>query len=70
MFQSTIFIRMRSVTNHAYGSANGANCEGGQVKAHKVRKMGTFFLSKRDCAVQQVLKVGTRSPQSTFTAFY
>ena len=46
------------------------DCRALQVKAHKVRKLATFLLFKRNCTVHQVLKARTWSSQNTFSAIY
>ena len=68
--QNTISFWIRSVISHVYGSASDEDCRLVKVKAHKDRKIATSLLFRRKCAIQQVLKVGTWSPQSTFSAFY
>ena len=41
-----------------------------QSSVTKVPKIGTSLLFKKNCAVKQVLKAGTGSSQTTFTALY
>ena len=68
--QGTISFRIRSVIAHAYKSAIDENCRAVKVKVDKVHKIGTLFLFRINCAVPEVLEVGTWSFQTTFPSFY
>ena len=46
------------------------DCRSVTIKAHKVRKIATILLFRRDFVIQQTVRVGTLSSQSTFSAFY
>ena len=52
------------------GSFTNANCNAVKVRSHEIQKIGTSFLFRRNCDVQQVLKAGTWSSQTTSFAFY
>ena len=54
----------------AHASASEEDCRSLRVRAPEVRKVATSLLFKRNCVVHQVLKVGTWSAQSNFSAFY
>ena len=54
----------------AHASTSKEDCHALRVKVHQVRKVVTSLLFKRNCVVHQVLKEGTWSSQSTFSAFY
>ena len=62
------FFWLRSVISMAHASEE--DCCSLRVSAHKVRKVATSLLFKRNCAVHQVLKAGMWSSQSTVLAFY
>ena len=70
VFRNTISFWLRSVISMAHASASEEDCCALRVRAHEVRKVATSLLFKRNCAVHQVLKVGTWSSRSTFSAFY
>ena len=67
---NTISFRLLSVISMARASASEEDCRSLRVSSHEVRKLVTFLLFKRNCAVHQVLKAGTWSSQSTFSDFY
>ena len=66
----TISFWLHSVITLAHASALEEDCRSLRVTAHKVRKVLTSLLFKRNCAVHQILKVVTWSAQFTFSAFY
>ena len=70
VFLNTISFWLQSVTSLARASASEEDCRSLWVRAHKVRKVVTSFLFKRNCTVHQEVKAGTWSAQSTFSAFY
>ena len=53
-----------------YESASDEDCRVVRVKAHKVRKIVTLLLFKKNCAIQQILNAGALLSQSTFSTFY
>ena len=67
---NTISFRLCSVISMAHASASEEDCRSLRVRAREVRKVATSLLFKRNCAVHEVLKVGTWSSQSTVLAFY
>ena len=67
---NTISFWLRSVISMAHIFALEEDCRSLRVRAYEVRKVATSLLFKRNCMVHQVLKVGTWSAQSTFSAFY
>ena len=60
----------RFVIHRTYASTSDENCSSLRVRVHKVRNVAASLLFKRNCAAHRVLKVGTLSSQSTFSAFY
>ena len=58
-----------SVIDRAYKSVN-ANPADFKAKAHETRGIGTTFLFKMNCAVQQVLRTGIWKPQTMYTSCY
>ena len=69
MFRNIISYWIRSIISNAYGSASDEVCRSVRPR-HKVRKIATLLLFRRNCTVQQILKAGTSSSQSTFSVFY
>ena len=67
MSRNTVSFWLRSVISFAYLSVSEKDCRVLQIRDHEVRKV-TTSLFKRNCAVHQVLKVGTWSAQSTSTS--
>ena len=67
---NTISFCLHSVISLAHASASEEDCWSLRVRAHEVRKVATFLIFKRNCAVHQVLKAGTWSAQSTFSSSY
>ena len=57
--ETLISFWIRSLINHEYGSVTNADYRWAKIKAHKVWKICTFLIFKRNCTVQQVLKVVT-----------
>ena len=68
--RNTISFWLHLVISMAHASASEEDCRALRVRAHKVRKVAMSLLFKRNCAVHQVLKAGTWSFQSIFSAFY
>ena len=54
--QNTISFFIRSVISHADQSATGEDCRAVTIKAHKIWKIGTSLLLRKNFVVQQVLK--------------
>ena len=67
--RNAISFWLHSVISSAHSFASEEDCRSLRVRAHEVRKVATSLLSKRNCTVHQVLKVGTWSAQSIFS-FY
>ena len=59
-----------SIISLAHASTSEEDCCSLRVRAPEVRNVATSLLFKRNCDVHQVLKAGTWSSQSTFSAFY
>ena len=70
MFQNPISLWHRSTISHPYDSTSDADSKAVRVKAHEVCKISISLLFKKNYAVQQVLKAGTKSSQSTLSFFY
>ena len=54
--QNTIPFRVRLIINHVYGSSSEADFSAVEAKAHDVHKIGSSFLSGRNCTARQVLE--------------
>ena len=59
MCQNTWPFWLRFVIDHACHSARNDDGSFVRVRAHGVQEIGAFLISKKNCAVQQPLKVGT-----------
>ena len=70
LFRNTISFWLRSFISMTHASASEKDCRSLRVRACEVRKVATSSLFKRNCAVHQVLKAGTKSSQLTFSSFY
>ena len=57
------------MTNHTYGSSSEASCTALKAKTPEVRKLRTSLLFRKNCTVQQVLKLGMWPSQLTFTTY-
>ena len=68
--RNTIPFWLRFIISMTLASALEEDCPSLKVRAHEVRKVATSLLFKRNCAVHQVLKVGTWSTQLTVSTFY
>ena len=56
MSQNTIPFWVRLIINHVYGSSSEADFSAVEAKAHDVHKIGSSFLSSRNCTARQVLE--------------
>ena len=65
-----ILFSIRSIMNHSYEFASKEDGRSLRVRAHKVNKVPTSSLFRRNCTILQVLKAGTWSSLSTISAFY
>ena len=63
---NTIPLLIRSVISHAYKSVTNEDYRTVKVKVHEVWKINISLLFLKNCAIQQVLKAGTWSLQTTF----
>ena len=61
---------IREMISHVYRSATDEDCKAVKVKAHEAWKVGTSVLFRENFAIQQVLKPGTWSSETTASAFY
>ena len=69
MSRNTISFWLRSVISMAHASALKEDCRSLRSELTNSGRLRSL-LFKRNCAVQQALKAGTWSAQSTFSAFY
>ena len=67
--KNTISFWLREVIRKAYSSADSGPPPS-RVRAHEVRGIAPSLAFKRNFSVQQVLRAGTWSCQTTFTSFY
>ena len=68
--QNTVLFWIRLFISHSDRCATDDNCRSIKVNAQEVWKVDTSLHFGRNCAVQQVLKVGTWFSQMMISAFY